>query len=661
MSLPRGKHFALITAAIVGAVFYLTPWAKPLEFAAYDSYYWLRGSKPIQNEIIFVAIDENSFLELGLQWPWPRSVHAELLRNIYTAGAKVVAVDILFSEESEPAEDTALTEVLEEYGPTVLAADIGRSEDNRFIVENNIRPLDIFITPTTRLGHVRNVTDRDGFVRRADRELRDLKSLAYAAAYEYLNEDCCKYLPDEKFPLINFFGGPGVIQTVSYYQALDPQRYLPPDVFKDKLVIVGVNTTTSAMPNERRPDHYPTPYTRWGIGYAPGALIHATVIANLLYEGFIAEVPALLAVLAGLTIALSFGLFTFELSFLNSSLIAAVTAILASGFSFWLFLQHRVYLSPIGLLLPLLTAYLFSPYYRYLVESRRRAFIRKTFSTYVNPTIVDQLEKNPDSLRLGGKQVAGTALFLDIAGFTSLSEKHDPETMVSFINEFLSRLITIAMDTDGTVERFLGDAIMVIWGAPIEQPDHAQRAAAAALAMALEVAAISEQEMEHLGAPVTARIGINSGTMTAGNIGANRRFNYTVLGDSVNLAARLEELNKMYGTTILVGSATRALLGDGIVVRYLDKVRVRGRQQTEDIYELVGTRQDIGEAKLGALAAYAEGLDLYQQGNWAEAQARFRVGLAVDPDDGPCATMQARCRQYEQVNPLASWDGVFDT
>jgi adenylate cyclase len=654
------RPYLLLIAAALAAGFCLTPWGRVLDYATYDTFFKLRGPQPIQEDIVFVAIDETSFQEIGLQWPWPRALHARLLENVFRAGAKVVVIDILFSEPSTPEDDSAFAAALNTYGTTILAADINRSEDNRFVVENNIRPLDSFLTPLTRVGHIRTPSDPDGFVRRTDLVLRDLKSLGYMAALAYTDGNCCQELPDEELPLINFSGGPDTVNTISYYQALEPARYLPPDFLQGKLVIVGVNTTSSAMPDERRPDHFPTPYTRWGTGYTPGSLVHANVAANLLTNHFLKSVSITTAAGCGFLLAAAFGFLTINLSFRTSTTIAVITTAIISLTSFWLFTQHLTYLSPMVLLAPLLAAYLVSPYYRYLVEARQRAFIRKAFSTYVNPAIVDQLEKDPDSVKLGGKQVEGTALFVDIAGFTSLTERNDPQTVVTFINEFLSALIDIAMESGGTVERFLGDAIMVIWGAPTKQDNHAQLACRAAIAMMLEIERISATESERLGTRIHARFGINSGRMTAGNIGANRRFNYTVLGDCVNLSARLEGLNKIYQSTVIIGAATAAQLDAGFVLRYLDTVTVRGRKHPENVFELLGMEGKIAQAKLRAVDAYATGIALYQQRKWMSARDCFAAGLEIDINDGPCAALKARCEDFFKNEPAADWDGVFE-
>ena len=649
-----------MVAALIAALFCITPWGQQLDHIAYDSYFNLRGPQPLRDDILFVAIDETSFQEVGLQWPWPRSLHARLLRNLYTAGARTVAMDILFAEPSTAEEDQRLAQALTEFGPTILAVDVSQTEDNRFAVENIVQPLPILQTPRTILGHIRNPTDTDGFVRRVDLELRDYRSLGHEAAVQFSRGTCCQNLPTEPLPLVNFSGGPDTVQTISYYQALDPDRYLPPSAVTDKLVIVGINTQNNAEPDERRPDHFPTPFSRWGGGYSPGSLVHANVAANLLQERFMQRTPMLATALVGLLLALLYGLTTLKLSFSNSSLIGGGLIVLIFAGSFWAFSQQLLYISPLALFAPLLAVYLLSPYYRFREEARQRAYIREAFSTYVNPSIVAQLEKDPSSAKLGGKQIDGTALFLDIAGFTSLSERHAPETVVGFVNEFFSGLISIAMEAEGTVERFLGDAFMVIWGAPTEQPDHAQRACTAAIAMAAEIQRISDTESDRLGARVHARIGINSGSMTAGNIGAAKRFNYTVLGDCVNLSARLEGLNKIYGTTLIIGNTTADQLDDTIVLRELDLVTVKGRETPERIFEILGLRGQVAERKLAAARHYADGLSLYRQGHFSQASEAFQTGLQADPADGPCQVLAGRCKEYAKTAPTADWSGVMD-
>lgn len=653
------KPWLLVVASFAAALFCLTPWGDNLDHLAYDTLFLIRGEQAVTDDIVFVAIDETSFQEINQPWPWPRSIHAQVIDSMYRAGAKTIAIDILFPEPSTEDEDRALAEVLARGGMTVLGADVNRSEDNRLIVENEILPLDIFRSRFTRVGHVRTPGDADGFVRRTDLTLRGYNSLALEAALAFTGHECCSRPPADELPLINYAGGPGTVKTVSYYQALDAATYLPPDALRDKLVIIGVNTTSSAMPDERRPDHFPTPFTRWGHGYTPGSLVHANVMANLLDDAFIRELPRWQVALGGLLVAILFGLLTLNLSFGGSSLLTFVLALALLYGSYAGFSSNLLYLSPVALVLPLIAVYIFSPYYRYLVEARQRAFIRDAFSTYVNPAIVAQLEKDPESVRLGGKQVDGTALFLDIAGFTDMSERHDPETVVNFINEFLSALIEIAMEAGGTVERFLGDAIMVIWGAPTEQPDHARLACETAIRMAAKIEQISASESERMGTTVHARIGVNSGSMTAGNIGANKRFNYTVLGDCVNLAARLEGLNKVYGTTAIIGSATAEQLGDDFKLRYLDTVTVKGRTTPEKIFEPLGKAGEIAPERTQAAEAYAAGMELYQQGQWEAAAVAFGKGLEANQDDGPCRELQERCRAFAANGPGADWDGVW--
>jgi adenylate cyclase len=459
---------------------------------------------------------------------------------------------------------------------------------------------------------------------------------------------------------IDFAGTPPMVQTVSYYQALDPQRYLPAGTFLDKLVIIGVNTASSVMPGSRTPDHYPTPFTRWGGGYMPGSFIHANIVANLLYGAPIAFTPRPVMALVGLLLAAVYWRFTTTRDLPLRSAVLAILLFLLGTAAFLAFAQLHRYVSPLGLLLPMLTIYLQSPYYDYLQASRQRAFIRGALSSYVSPQVVALIDRDPDVLRLGGTRVEGSVLFLDIAGFTTLTERHSPELIVQFINEYLSELVDIAMNAGGTVERFLGDAVMVVWGAPLAQADHARRACDAALTMVDRIRAMSAAAEQRLGAPVSARIGVNSGTMIAGNIGGNRRFNYTVMGDAVNLAARLEAANKSYRTTILIGDATRELIGEDYLCRLVDRVRVKGRAQVSALWELVGRAQAVDSDLRYALATYAVALDQYRAGNFAEAIEGFARVADLRPDDGPAAALRSRCERLLRHPPAERWDGVVD-
>jgi adenylate cyclase len=248
-----------------------------------------------------------------------------------------------------------------------------------------------------------------------------------------------------------------------------------------------------------------------------------------------------------------------------------------------------------------------------------------------------------------------------MAGFSGYSERYSPQEMISILSEYFAEMTDQVFAFQGTLKEYVGDELMAIFGAPLDQADHAERACAAALAMRERLHSLRLEWAAMGRPPVSARTGINSGRMLVGNIGSRYRFSYGALGDQVNLGSRLEGLNKMYGTEILLGENTAPLVDKSFLLRELDMVRVVGRKQPVRVYELVGKVNDsLPEQKLNALKLFAQGLETYRRQLWEEALARFNESLALFPQDGPSRVMAERCRIYKEACPPADWDCVFE-
>jgi len=292
----------------------------------------------------------------------------------------------------------------------------------------------------------------------------------------------------------------------------------------------------------------------------------------------------------------------------------------------------------------------------YLREYREKRWLRQAFSRYVSPAVVAELVAHPEGLKLGGEELEVTVLFADLAGFTGLSETLGPEELVSLLNRYFSILTDIIQARRGTVDKFIGDAVMAVWGAPLPLADHAALACHAAL----EIKAAIAQELAEVPArplpPLTVRLGVHSGTVLAGNVGSVERFNYTVMGDTVNLASRLEGVNKHYGTAILISEATFRQVQGMFMVRELDRLRVKGRRQPVTVYELLGP----GEQGTSAwLTAFQAGLMAYRARDWAEASRRFEEVLRQKPKDPPARLFLHRCRAFQVEPPPPEWDGLL--
>ena len=330
-------------------------------------------------------------------------------------------------------------------------------------------------------------------------------------------------------------------------------------------------------------------------------------------------------------------------------------------FARWLFVYQNVWLGIVYPLLALSVNYIALTVYSYVIEERQRKQIKETFRQYVAPVVVEQMLKDPSRLKLGGEEKILTVLFSDLEGFTTYSERYRPHEMVEILSEYYNKMTELIFADQGTLNEYVGDELMAIFGAPIEQSDHARRACAAALAMREARHALSA-EWARVGRPrLRARTGINSGPMLVGNLGSRYRFAYGVLGDQVNLGSRLEGLNRVYGTEILLGENTARLVEGAFVMREVDMVRVKGRVQAVRTYELVASAgAALPPTHEEALRLYAAALEAYRKQAWEDALGLFTQALAVRPEDGPSRTMASRCQLYRDTPPPEDWDGVFD-
>jgi adenylate cyclase len=275
--------------------------------------------------------------------------------------------------------------------------------------------------------------------------------------------------------------------------------------------------------------------------------------------------------------------------------------------------------------------------------------------------VIEEMLKDPARLKLGGDEKVLTVLFSDLQGFTAASERFTPTQMIELLSEYYARMTEQIFAYEGMLKEYVGDELMAIFGAPVEQPNHAEQACAAALAMREHRAALREEWAKIGRPPLIARTGINSGLMLVGNLGSKYRFAYGVLGDHVNLGSRLEGLNKEYGTDILIGENTAALVEKSFLLREIDMVRVVGREQPVRIYELLATANtSLPHKQQKAFSAYAAGLGAYREQHWDDALGLFQESLMLWRGDIPSQTMLARCQFYREVPPPKEWDGVFE-
>ena len=450
----------------------------------------------------------------------------------------------------------------------------------------------------------------------------------------------------ERFPIIPVIS---VLDAWTLRQEGKPTG-LARDQFRGKIVVVGGLALGLG-------DHKATPFA----GNTPGVSKQLAVLENLLAGRFITEAPFWMSLVfaLGLAVLSSVVLMTLRWPALEFSwlLIIFAVVILGAGLSLALSRVHLMAAMPAmaGLL-----ASLGAMASNHLFANREAMFIRQAFSRYMEPKLIEQMIEEQQLPRLDGEEREITAFFSDIRGFSSFSEsfREDPRALVRVLNMYLTRVSSALLHQGGCLDKYIGDAVVCLFGAPVNHNDHAVRACRGALAAQAEVDRLRE-EFRRQGLPdVYTRIGLNTARLFVGNFGSDQLFDYTAMGDGMNLASRLEGANKAYGSLIMIGPRTYELARDSIEVRELDKVRVAGKTEAVTVYELLALKGELPEEKRETVEHYHEALRLYRQKSFYEASVVLEARLAKDPRDGPTAALLERCQKYMKTPPPPSWDGV---
>ncbi len=653
----------------LGLLLGVTGIMQRLEWAGYDAYMRVASSaaRP-PDDIIIVAIDELSFEEIGLQWPWPRDLHAELIRALHRAGARAIVFDVLFDRPSgDPYSDENLVEAAREAGNVVFAADITDITDSGYSVRQWSRPFPALERAAAAVGHAKFPLDPDGTVRRTFLMIDNVPSLALAAA-ELTAGGAGSSTGGAGFAtgaaltgakLIHFSGPARTgIRTVSYYQALVPEELLAPDMFRGKTVFVGtsLSAVAAAGGSGTAADHFKTPVSL----QMPGVQIHAEVLDSLLRHRFIRDPfrTRLATIILSTVVSVLFLLAAFRLRVAGGFLgfVGLTVFLVLAGYGSLSLARFRLpVVAPLlACFLPLLT----TSSYRFTLQTVERRMILGAFKHYLAPALVDRMLSDPSQLRLGGAEYEVTVIFTDLQGFTTISEKLSPEDLQKLLTRFFKEMMDILLSENATLDKFIGDAIMVYFGCPVAFPDHAERAARAAVRMQARMRELNE-EWSAAGYPeIRMRVGINTGMVVAGNMGTDEIFNFTILGDNVNLASRLEGVNKEYGTLTIASESCRAKLGEAFQLRELDWIRVKGKAEPVAIFEVGGMADDADAHTQELHWQFAAGLAAYRARQFEEAQELFAAALEHEPSDKPSAIFLARCREYRENPPPPDWDGV---
>ena len=652
--------YVLIAALGLSLGLGLSLWSvgQRIEWGLYDRMVSVASSgAPPAPGIVVVAIDELSVAELALPLPWPRSLHAALIDSLVRAGADTIVFDLLFDLPGATEQDAVFVEAVRSAGNVILVAQREDVRDRGYSGAQWLDPFPDLLRVASGVGVGRVELDPDGVVRRTAPSVAGRASLALAAA---LAQPDFEPTHDLETPLLIRFNGPPRrgIQTVSYYQALEPDSFLPPDVFNDKIVfIVFVGFSLAAPPaGQAAVDHVATPvHPRMS-----GVEIQATLLDTLVRGRAVTDPlggggPQIVfcAVLGGLA-----GLALFRVGPL-----AGLTGTLG----LWGVLLVVGYqgLAVFGLRTPVLSPalavaglYATTAACRFAVGQRERRFLKRAFQHYISPAVVEQILADPARLKLGGEEYEATILFTDLADFTSIAERLTPRDLRALLTDYFGEMTDILHGEGATVDKFIGDAIMAFFGCPIREAGHAERACRAAVGMRDRLAWLNRRRLSDGLPELRMRVGINSGRVVAGNIGTDKIFNYTVMGDAVNMASRLEGMNKEYGTSIIIGDATYALARHQLEVRELDVVRAKGKAQQTVIRELATLQGRLSPERRELFQTFGAGLALYRDRQWSEARAVFQRALDIDATDGPSACFIRRCDIHTDSPPPLDWDCV---
>jgi adenylate cyclase len=574
----------LIGVSLVGLVFAADYHGllDALELRTLDARFQLRGPLAPRLPIVIVGIDQDSFDELDLPWPWPRTLHADLIHKLMIYQARLIAVDLLFAEpKTDPAEDDALADAIQMAGNVVLASEYTQVPGAFGAKASMSLPIPLLRDRALSYGPVNLIPDQDGVVRSALLGLpfqdRVYPAFAYQI-YQGIIDGIKPPTPEQTFPqpqvyYINYRGPARSYPIVPYYRVL--QDELEPSFFKDKIVLVGAFAASLH-------DLYPTPFS--ASQPTAGVEVQANFVETLVANDPIRPLPArayglLLACLAVLAIVCAVSLKALQAFGLILGL-GSLYAIVA----LWLFARYQLWIPLVPSLLGIVVSYSGITLDSYIREQRERLRLRTIFSRYVSADVVHEILENREGLGLHGRRRHITVLFSDIRGFTSISEQIDPEQVVAFLSEYLAQATQIIFRHRGTVDKFIGDAIMAIFGAPKSYGDDALRAVQAGLEMVALVESLGPQWTPMLGRPLQVGIGINSGEAVVGSIGSEIRADFTAIGDAVNLASRLEGLTKEMGLPLIISEYTAAELGDRLPLKPLGRVRVAGREAPLQIY-----------------------------------------------------------------------------
>ncbi len=608
-----GRDFSLIKALCISvfvALLTLTPIIHLLNLSSYNSKFQLRGPLPTSDKIIIIAIDNES-IDWLMKWPWTRRTHAKLVDLLKDAGAKLIVYDVFFDSPTQfdPQDDIDFAKSIKRAENVILASNYQKMEKNAQFQVLRLpfkKPIPILNKAALDIGVVHPDPDADSVVRRFQLVFQSkgerFYSLGLQAVRRFenifdMNLSSTKsirvgkhQIPQyRKKMMINYHGPSGTFKTIPFARVYDPsdphfkgeELKDHPQWFKDKIVLIGASAIELH-------DVFSTPFDK----ELPGVEIHANVIETILNDQYIRVLNAAWVFVAMMLISWVNIRFGKRMKIRPFFGLLVFQTVIIYGVSFAMFIVARLEMPTYTLQMTLWSTFLLQTIIKFVQEEKEKKKVRDIFSQYVAPTVVNEILSHPESIELGGEMREVTIFFSDIRSFTTFSEAHTPKEVVELLNEYLDAMTQVIFEFGGTLDKYVGDEIMAIFGAPLPLPDHPRVAVACAVAQLKKLRELQTKWRLEGRTVLDIGMGLNTGTVVVGNIGSTMHKDYTVIGDAVNLAARIEALTRTYSdekhtTHLLISEDTYLQVKDHFMCQYVDEITVKGKLATTKLFEVV--------------------------------------------------------------------------
>ena len=639
MQIKHLKKGILISFAVsfILSSFFIIGLFSNIQISLSDNFY---GGKTANDNIVVIAIDDKSLQEIG-RWPWNRNEFANAIRLL--KDSSVVAIDVAFFEKSE--NDKEIIDAVRSSGNVILPVEYtSYIEENGSIIGKDILLPINGLRENTSLGYINIISDKDGVSRAVNMDIKGEYDSFAELIYEKYTDN--KFKLKSQRLLVNFVGRPGSFTTYSFTDVVNGR--IDAADFRDKIILIGATS----------PDMHDDYFVPTSNGKAmPGVEIHANTLQTMINEDFLYLEDDLILILTIFISSIITLFLIYRFSVPISSLIIFGLIILYTFISINLF-DMGIIMNLVYIPLSFISTQISLIAYFYFSEKKEKDRITSAFGKYVSPHIVKELIEHPEKLNLGGEKRTITVFFSDIRGFTNLAERFKPEELVNFLNEYLSDMTNIIIDNGGVVDKYIGDAIMAFWGAPLDEKDHAKLACKTSLQMINRLELLRKRWKDEGKQEINIGCGINSGEAVIGNMGSDKRFDYTAMGDAVNLGSRLEGLTKQYGVNIIISENTKKYVNDEFLVRELDFVAVKGKKEPIKIYELLCLKNDATKRDIKLKDMFENGLKNYSEMRWDNAIKYFKDCLNIKEDKASKIFIE-RCLDYKKNPPDKNWNHVW--